>query len=123
MTSDRRERATEVRRAVLGASVPPAPPVDETAAAFAEAALDFVWGTIWARDVISRRDRSIATLSMLTALNRPHELRIHVQVALNNGLTREEILEVLLHASVYCGFPAAGDAMRIAREVLADTAS
>lgn len=123
MTPEHRERATEVRRAVLGADFPAAAPADETAAAFSEAALDFVWGTIWARDVISRRDRSIATLSMLTALNRPHELRIHVQVALNNGLTREEILEVLLHASVYCGFPAAVDAMRIAREVLADTTS
>ncbi|HRC62374.1 MAG TPA: carboxymuconolactone decarboxylase family protein [Dehalococcoidia bacterium] len=123
MTADRRERATEVRRAVLGTSVPANPPADDTAAAFSDAALDFVWGTIWARDVISRRDRSIATLSMLTALNRPHELRIHVQVALNNGLMREEILEILLHASVYCGFPAAVDAMRIAREVFAETAS
>ena len=61
--------------------------------------------------------RSVTNLSMLTALNRPHELKLHVNGALNNGLTREEICEVLLQAGVYCGLPAAVDAFRVAQEV------
>ena len=67
-----------------------------------------------------RAQRSLITLALLTALNRPHELRVHVVGALRNGLTQEQIVEVVMHCAVYCGFPAALDAMRIVREVFAE---
>ena len=78
------------------------------------------WGTVWQRPGLPRRDRSLMTVVMLVALNRPHELRLHLRGALNNGLSREEIREALLHAAVYCGMPAAVDAFRAAREVFAE---
>jgi 4-carboxymuconolactone decarboxylase len=82
----------------------------------------FAWGDIWARPGLSLRERSLMNLAMLTALNRPHELRTHVRGALNNGVTPEQIREVFLHTMVYCGFPAAIDSFRVAKEVLAEDA-
>jgi 4-carboxymuconolactone decarboxylase len=76
------------------------------------------WGNTWQRDGIDLRLRSIVTVSMLVALGRMHELKIHVRGALNNGVTKEELQEIFLHASVYCGFPAAVDAFRHAAEVV-----
>ena len=76
------------------------------------------WGNTWQRDGIDLKTRSIVTVSMLVALGRMHELKIHVRGALNNGVTREELQEIFLHASVYCGFPAAVDAFRSAAEVI-----
>ena len=76
------------------------------------------WGNTWQREGIDLKTRSIVTVSMLVALNRPHELKAHVRGALNNGVTREELQEIFLHASVYCGFPAAIDALRTAAEVV-----
>ncbi len=76
------------------------------------------WGNTWQRDGISLKTRSIVTVSMLVALGRMHELKIHVRGALNNGVTREELQEIFMHASVYCGFPAAVDAFRAASEVI-----
>ena len=76
------------------------------------------WGNTWQRDGIDLKTRSIVTVSMLVALGRMHELKIHVRGALNNGVTREELQEIFLHASVYCGFPAAVDAFRSASEVV-----
>ena len=78
---------------------------------------EYVWSKIWARPGLSLQSRSIASLAMLTALNRPHELKLHVNAALNNGLTQDEICEVLLQAGVYCGLPAAVDSFRIAQQV------
>ena len=69
---------------------------------------------------MSRQTRSLINLAMLTALNRPHEVRLHVRGALNNGCTREEIMEVLLQTAIYCGVPAAIDSVRIARDVFDD---
>jgi len=80
----------------------------------------FAWGQIWTRPGLSLRERSILNLGMLTALNRPHEFKVHVRGALNNGLTRDEIREVLIQTAVYCGFPAAIEAFRLAREVFKD---
>lgn len=77
------------------------------------------WGDIWNRPGLPRRDRSLLVLAMLVALNRPHELKLHLRGALNNGVTREEIREAFLQAAVYCGAPAAMDAFRCAREVFA----
>ena len=76
------------------------------------------WGNTWQREGISLKMRSIVTVSMLVALGRMHELKIHVRGALNNGVTKEELQEIFLHASVYCGFPAAVDAFRAASEVI-----
>ena len=76
------------------------------------------WGNTWQRDGLDLRTRSIVTVSMLVALGKMHELKLHVRGALNNGVTREELQEIFLHASVYCGFPAAVDAFRNAAEVV-----
>lgn len=78
------------------------------------------WGEIWTRPGLDRRTRSMLNLAMLTALNRPHELKTHLQGALNNGVTVDEIKEVLLQTAVYCGAPAAIDAFRIASQVVAE---
>ena len=84
---------------------------------------EWCWGELWSRPGLDRRTRSIINLSMLSALNRPHEVRLHVRGALNNGLTQEEIIEVLLQVAVYCGVPAALDSMKVAGEVLAEEAA
>ena len=76
------------------------------------------WGNTWQRDGIDLKTRSIVTVSMLVALGKMHELKIHVRGALNNGVTKQELQEIFLHASVYCGFPAAVDAFRAASEVI-----
>ena len=76
------------------------------------------WGTVWCREGLDMKTRSLITVSMLTALGRAHELKGHVRGALNNGATPEEIREVLLHAAVYCGAPLAVDAFRAAQEVI-----
>jgi 4-carboxymuconolactone decarboxylase len=109
----------DVRRAVLGgahadASVQRA---DDFTADLQKLVTEFAWGEVWARPKLARRDRSLLNLGMLTALNRPHELKVHLRGALNNGLSRDEIKEVLLQTAVYCGFPACIDAFRIATEL------
>jgi len=76
------------------------------------------WGNTWQRTGIDLRTRSIVTVSMLVALGKMHELKVHVRGALNNGVTPAELQEIFLHASVYCGFPAAVDAFRSAAEVI-----
>ena len=76
------------------------------------------WGNTWQREGIDLKTRSIVTVSMLVALGRMHELKIHVRGALNNGVTVAELQEIFMHASVYCGFPAAVDAFRSASEVI-----
>lgn len=81
------------------------------------------WGTVWCREGLDFKTRSLVTLSMLTALGRTHELKGHVRGALNNGATIDEIREVLLHATVYCGVPLAIDAFRAAQEALKEIAA
>jgi 4-carboxymuconolactone decarboxylase len=80
------------------------------------------WGTIWPRGVLELKTRSLITVAMLIALDRPHELRTHLKGALNNGATPEELHETMLHAILYCGFPAAIDAERVLDDVLAERA-
>ena len=110
-------RGQQVRREVLGDDrVDASYAVDEHSAPKTQLS-EYVWSRIWARPGLSRKSRSIANLAMLTALNRPHELKLHVHAALNNGLTKAEIGEVLLQAGVYCGIAAAEDSFRIAQEV------
>jgi 4-carboxymuconolactone decarboxylase len=109
-------RGREIRRQVLGAGrVESSYAVDELSRPKTRLS-EYVWSRIWARPGLSFKSRSIANLAMLTALNRPHELKLHVKAALNNGLTQEEIGEVLLQTGVYCGIAAAEDSFRIAQE-------
>jgi 4-carboxymuconolactone decarboxylase len=84
-----------------------------------ELVTEYCWGAVWGRPQLDRKTRSMLNLAMISALNRPHELRLHVAGALNNGVTREEIREVLLQVAIYCGVPAGVDAFRVAREVFA----
>ncbi len=79
---------------------------------------EFAWGTVWTRPGLERKQRSLATVSMLIALNRPQELAGHMRGALANGVSREELQELVLHSAVYCGFPASLDASRILAGVL-----
>ena len=83
-----------------------------------ELVMDNVFGRLWTREGLSRRDRSLVTLGMLIALRATDELKIHVQIARNNGLTEDEIAEVIYHSSGYAGFPAANSAMKVANETL-----
>jgi len=110
----------QTRRAVLGdrhvdASLAAA---TEFTRPLQELVTEYGWGAVWSRPGLPRKIRSMLNLAMLTALNRPHELKTHVRVALTNGVTEDEIREVLLQTAVYCGMPAAIDSFRVAREVL-----
>ena len=110
-------RGKAVRREVLGdAYVDQSYAVDALSRPKVQLS-EYVWSKIWARPGLSRKSRSIANLAMLTALNRPHELKLHINAALNNGLTQDAIGEVLLQTAVYCGIAAAQDSFRIAQEV------
>ncbi len=81
---------------------------------------EWCWGELWGRPGLDRRTRSVINLSMLAALNRPHEIKLHVRGALNNGLTPEEIKEIMLQVAIYCGVPAGLDSMKVAAEVIAE---
>ena len=81
---------------------------------------EYAWGAVWTREGLSRRDRSLLNLGMLTALGKPQELKLHLHGALTNGVTREEIREALMRSAVYCGVPAALEAFRVAREVFSE---
>jgi 4-carboxymuconolactone decarboxylase len=112
------EKGLAIRREVLGAEY-----VDNairTADDFNRPLQDLVteycWGAVWGRPGLPKKTRSMLNLAMLNALNRPHELKLHIRGALKNGVTREEIMEVLLQTGIYCGVPAAVDAFRTARE-------
>ena len=78
------------------------------------------WGASWARGVLPMKTRSIMNLAMISALNRPHELELHLRAALRNGITPREIKEIFLHVATYCGAPAAIDSFRVAKKVLAE---
>jgi 4-carboxymuconolactone decarboxylase len=114
------EKGLEVRRAVLGADYVDGSlaKADDFMMAFQRITTEMCWGYAWTREGLDRRTRSIANLAMLTALSKPAELKLHVKGALANGLTVEEIKEILLHATVYCGIPAGLEAFKAAHEVL-----
>jgi 4-carboxymuconolactone decarboxylase len=116
------EKGMEVRRAVMGADYVDAAlrDADELTMPLQELVTEYGWGAVWTRPGLDRRTRSLLNLAMLTALNRPHELKGHVRGALTNGVTRAEIVEVFLQTAIYCGLPAALDSTRVAREVFAE---
>ncbi len=114
------QKGLAVRSEVLGAeyvkkSIDSA---DEFMMAFQNITTEMCWGYAWTRPGLDRRTRSIVNLAMLTALGKPNELKLHVRGALTNGLSVEEIKEILLHATVYCGIPAGLEAFKAAHEVL-----
>ena len=122
MDKKRYEEGLAVRRAVLGAEhVDKAiGSADDFMRPMQELVTEYCWGEIWTRPGLDRRTRSFVNLAMLTALNRSHEIRLHVRGALNNGLTKEELMEVFMQCAIYCGVPAGMEAMRIAKEVFAE---
>lgn len=124
MSDETYERGLAVRREVVGAdyvdkSISEA---DDFTRPLQELVTTYCWGAVWTREGLSRKTRSLLNLVMLTVLNRPHELKLHLRGALRNGCTKEEIREALLQAGVYGGVPAAVDAFRVAKEVLAEQA-
>jgi 4-carboxymuconolactone decarboxylase len=116
------DKGLEIRKSVLGKefvenSIKNA---DDFNMPMQELATEYCWGYVWGRPGLDKRTRSFLNLGMIAALNRPHELKIHVQGALRNGLTRQEIMEVFLQVAIYCGVPAGVDSFRIAREAFAE---
>ena len=122
MSKEVYDRGLKIRREVLGAEY-----VDKalaTADAFGKPLQDLVteycWGAVWGREELPKKTRSMLNLAMLSALNRPHELKTHVKGALTNGVTKDEIREVFLQVAIYVGVPAAVDSFRIAREAFTE---
>lgn len=118
--SEQFEKGLEVRRAVLGAEYVDGSlaKADDFMMAFQRITTEWCWGYAWTRDGLDRKTRSMLNLAMLTALSKPNELKLHVKGALANGVSVDEIKEILLHATVYCGIPAGLDAFKAAHEVL-----
>jgi 4-carboxymuconolactone decarboxylase len=122
MSKEVLERGLEIRKAVLGREF-----VEKSFASadafnrpLQELVTEYCWGAVWGREELPRKIRSMLNLAMLSALNRPHELKMHIKGALTNGVSREEIREVLLQVAIYCGVPAAVDSFRVAREALTE---
>jgi len=119
---ERAKNGLQTRREVLGADYvdKATASVDEFNEEFTELLNTYCWNDIWNRPGLPRKTRSVLNLGMLVALGKEHELKLHINGALNNGLTKDEIKEVLLQTAIYCGVPAAVVAFRAAREVFRD---
>jgi 4-carboxymuconolactone decarboxylase len=116
------ERGLEIRKAVLGAEYVEnsLKAADDFNMPMQELVTEYCWGAVWGRDGLPRKVRSMLNLAMISALNRPHELKLHVRGALRNGVSKDEIREVFLQVAIYCGVPCAIDSFRVAREVFAE---
>ena len=112
----------KIRREVLGADYVDRgmAAADDFMMAMQDLTTRYCWGDIWSRPGLDRRTRSMLNLAMISALNRPHELKVHVKGALTNGVTKDEIKEVFLQVAIYCGVPAGVDSFRIAKEVFTE---
>jgi 4-carboxymuconolactone decarboxylase len=119
------QKGLKVRREVLGAEYvdDAIKKADDFTRPLQELVTRYCWGEIWNRPTLDRKTRSIINLAMLTALNRTQEVKLHVRGAIHNGLTKDEIREVLLQAAIYCGVPAAVDSFRAAKEVFDEMGS
>lgn len=122
MNKEAFEKGLQTRREVLGSEY-----VDSSIAnagefnmPMQELVTEYAWNAIWNRPGLDRRSRSMINLAMLTALNRPHELKLHLKGAINNGLTKDEIREILMQTAIYCGVPASIDSFKCAKEVFAE---
>lgn len=116
------DRGLEIRKSVLGSEYVEKSfaSADDFNRPMQELVTEYCWGAVWGREGLPKKTRSIINLAMISALNRPHELKIHVKGALKNGVTKEEIREVFLQVAIYCGVPAGVDSFRIAREAFAE---
>jgi len=116
------ERGLEIRKSVLGADYveKSLTAADDFTMPLQELVTEYCWGAVWGREGLPHKVRSMLNLAMISALNRPHELKLHVRGALRNGVSKEEIREVFLQVAIYCGVPCAIDSFRIAREVFAE---
>lgn len=122
MNKELYEKGLAIRKSVLGDAY-----VDKALAAaddfnrpMQELTTEYCWGWCWGREGLDKKTRSIINLAMISALNRPHEVKAHVKGAINNGLTKDEIREVLLQVAIYCGIPAGVDSFRAAKEVFTE---
>jgi 4-carboxymuconolactone decarboxylase len=116
---ERYEKGLGIRRSVLGKEFVDNAinTADDFSRPLQELVTEYCWGEVWGRPGLERKTRSMLNLAMLAALNRPHEIKLHVRGALTNGVTKEEIKEIFLQVAIYCGVPAGVDSFRIAREV------
>jgi 4-carboxymuconolactone decarboxylase len=116
------EKGMEIRKSVLGKEFVEKSfaSADEFNMPMQELTTEYCWGAVWGRDGLPKKTRSMLNLCMLSALNRPHELKMHIKGALKNGVTKEEIREIFLQVAIYCGIPAGVDSFRIARETFAE---
>ena len=122
MNKEMFDKGLAIRKSVIGAEF-----VDKALATaddfnmpLQELVTEYCWGAVWTRPGLPRKTRSLLNLAMISALNRPHELKMHVAGALRNGVTRDEIREVFMAVAIYCGVPAGVDSFRVAREVFAE---
>ena len=116
------EKGLAIRKSVIGAEF-----VDKALASaddfnmpLQELVTEYCWGAVWGREGLSKKTRSLLNIAMLSTLNRPHELKVHVKGAIRNGATKEEIRETLLQVAIYAGVPAAVDSFRVAKEALGE---
>jgi 4-carboxymuconolactone decarboxylase len=121
--SERYKKGLEIRRDVLGKDYvdQALAKINEFNGPFQKFITRYAWGEVWGRSGLTRRERSLITLAMLVALNREAEFRLHVRAAFRNGVTVEELRELLLHSGIYCGIPAANAAIRVAEDVINET--
>lgn len=122
MSTEVFERGLAIRKEVLGAEFVEKSfkAADDFNRPMQELVTEYCWGAVWGRDGLPKKTRSMLNICMLSALNRPHELKMHLKGALKNGVSRDEIREILLQVAIYCGVPAGVDSFRIAREAFAE---
>ena len=122
MDNETFEKGLSIRRQVLGSEYVDGSlkNADDFNRPLQELITQYCWGEIWSRPGLNLKTRSLINLAMLSALNRPHEIKIHIRGAINNGVTKSEMQEVLLQVAIYCGAPAALDSFRIAKEVFTE---
>lgn len=122
MSHDTFDKGLRTRTAVLGQEYvdKAVKSADDFNRPFQNLVTEYCWGAVWGRDELSLKARSMITVAMIAVLNRPHELRTHIRAALTNGVTRDELREILMQVAIYAGVPAAVDSFRIARETFAE---
>ena len=116
------DKGLAIRKSVIGAEF-----VDKALATaddfnmpLQELVTEYCWGAVWGRPGLDKKQRSMLNLAMISCLNRPHELRLHIAGALKNGVSRDEIREIFMQVAIYCGVPAGVDSFRVAREAFAE---
>lgn len=116
------EKGLEIRKSVLGAEFveKAIASADDFNMPMQELITEYCWGAVWGRDTLPKKTRSMLNLAMIAALNRPHELKMHVKGALRNGVSKDEIREIFMQVAIYAGVPAGVDSFRIAREAFVE---